>query len=136
MEVSSCDGRCCAVFHWPSKPSEMRARVEANTPGDLEVGATTGITNGPDDLMIADMLVPLTIHEAADRADRFGINKKLLPAENLYTCRHWNEETRECGVYDARPVMCASYPYGKKCAHCDCEGGCEQKDWKRPSTEA
>ena len=34
-------------------------------------------------------------------------------------CEFLNLETRTCGIYDARPSVCRSYPYAKRCAYFD-----------------
>lgn len=80
----------------------------------------------PDDAFLADMLIGLTSEEAQERVERFEVT---LPegytaaewgdAGSIYTCRHWNEQTRLCGAYGDRPKMCADYPYGRQCQH-DC----------------
>ena len=79
---------------------------------------------------IADMLVPLTNEEGIERFRRLGYGEleemptwagvAEEPDGHLYTCRHWDEETRLCGAYEMRPPMCADYPYGGECSHgCD-----------------
>lgn len=34
----------------------------------------------------------------------------------LYTCRHLDAVTGDCGAYESRPGMCSEYPYGSACA--------------------
>lgn len=109
----NCDGRCCAVFFFPSTPREIKQRIEDN--GDY---------NGLDGMMIANMLIRLTPAEARERAERFGISapestemQKWTEDTPLYTCKNWDEDTRLCKVYEVRPKMCADYPYGKPCGH-------------------
>lgn len=126
--VPECEGQCCAVFPWPTPPAEMRRQWEDAPYADWDRIHAAG--NGADQLMIADMLVPLTDEEADERCERFGIdpNFPALCAANgqkqLYTCKNWDEETKLCTVYEARPDMCATYPYAKTCFHCKVEGGC------------
>lgn len=134
MEVEGCGGQCCAVFPWGTRPARMREVWEEAPGADWEVGQWA---NGIDQLMIADMLIPLTREQAEERAARFGIRddfvgRALADGRDLYTCKNWNEETRACGVYDARPDMCATYPYAAPCFHCTADGGCkEQTGWRR-----
>jgi Fe-S-cluster containining protein len=111
-----CSGKCCAVFNFPSSPEQLRERVEKGT-------------DGPDDAFLADMLVGLTAEEAQERALRFEVSLpegytlgSWAAAAPLYTCRHWDEESRLCKVYDERPKMCRDYPYIGRCQH-DC--GCD-----------
>ena len=112
----------------------MRRRWTDDTPGDVEVGVHY---NREDELMIADMLIPLTHDEAVERCETFGINPDFVRQMDeggytYYTCKNWNEETRQCGVYDARPDMCATYPYGSPCFHCASDGGCKtQGGWRK-----
>jgi Fe-S-cluster containining protein len=69
---------------------------------------------------IADMVVPLSLAEANERLERFGADRMYEPdAEgHLYTCRHFDDATRLCTIYEQRPEMCRDYPYA-------CGGGCE-----------
>ena len=112
IEPGGCSGQCCSVFTFPSSPIQLRERWEMDG-------------GGPDDLMIADMLIPLSPIEAAERAERFGASTPECgwDAIPFYTCRHWDEDTRLCTVYDHRPMMCETYPYGRECEHCE---GCTE----------
>lgn len=106
-----CSGKCCAVFNYPTSPDELRKRGQG------------------DDVFLADMLIGLTADEAEERALRFDVTppdgyttRQWAEVYPSYTCRHWDEETKLCGVYEERPVMCAAYPYGRKCQHdCNCD---------------
>lgn len=101
----SCAGECCAVF-----PLASADRMRAGTSTDVEAP------------FILDMIVPLSPDEAAARYVQLGygpIPELLEGRVDLYTCRHWSEETRLCGVYEQRPVMCRDYPYNHPC-----ERGC------------
>ena len=109
--MSDCDGRCCAVFPLPKDAAELFAN-----------GA-----NGPDAAFCLDMIVPLTRRQAVARAARFAYQipwSRLRRGQGYFTCRHWDEETRLCTVYEQRPAMCRDYPYGRPCHHdgCECEG--------------
>jgi Fe-S-cluster containining protein len=106
MAARTCDGKCCAVF-----PLQKGAIERLNAGG-----------NGADGPFIIDMLIPLTRAQARRRAARFGFRLpwRRLPKSDLFTCRHWNETTRLCGVYSRRPRMCRDYPYDKGCDHPDC----------------
>ncbi|NUO50701.1 MAG: YkgJ family cysteine cluster protein [Polyangiaceae bacterium] len=33
----------------------------------------------------------------------------------IWTCAHFDVETRNCGIYEKRPRMCREYPYGRPC---------------------
>ncbi len=115
--MSTCNGKCCAVFVYPSTPGELRARWE-KWPNDTSVYHR-------DDLYIADMLVPLTSEEAIERAEQFDLDpsdafdlvKWAEQNSAIYTCKHFDGGTRKCTAYDERPRMCAEYPYSKTCSH-------------------
>lgn len=96
----SCDGRCCAVFHFNADLDHVRGRVW-------------------DGEFIANMLVPLTDTQAKERATKFGIDPLHPPGKGrgFFTCRHWDEDTRLCTAYEDRPGMCRDYPYMKVCDH-------------------
>jgi Fe-S-cluster containining protein len=106
---NGCNGSCCAVFNYSSSHAELR------DPEHLKL-----IHDGE---MLADMLIPLTVTEAQERAKQFGSPLELSDdtnqADYLYMCRHWDEDTRLCGVYDSRPRMCAEFPYADPCPACE-----------------
>lgn len=96
----TCGGGCCAVFWLPR-----------------EIGPGT-----VDGEFIADMRIELTEEQARERWAKFiGTEPRASLTGNeqrtTYTCRHWDEETRLCTVYDQRPNVCRDYPYGNPCSH-------------------
>jgi Fe-S-cluster containining protein len=111
MEIPECDGRCCAVFPF-STPID-RAR----------------------DPKVRSIAVKLSEEEAEERIERFGLtfynHSAAGVTENsgsgeLYKCRHWDEVTGLCGIYEDRPQMCRDYPYTQPCVHC---GGGPQENF-------
>lgn len=103
----TCGGECCAVF-WLPKDA-------------LQPDGMKGVRDGE---FIADMIVPLNRRQALRRWRKFVSTTAPLPKgrsdRTTYTCRHWDEKTRLCGVYEDRPGMCRDYPYGAACSHgCD-----------------
>lgn len=119
----ACDGRCCAVFTFSSSIDDLRQSVD----GTLERGGKP--IKIRDDEVLLDMFVPLTPEESAERRERFGIvythaaegvqrqHDGSAPPEQHYTCRHWDEDTRLCTIYEDRPNMCRDFPYGNVCTH-------------------
>lgn len=99
-ERRTCNGACCAVFSWPIEYDPEKTE------------------DGP---FIADMLIRLTDDEAVARAEKFGgavlewATEREGRERAPHTCRHWDEQTRLCTVYDRRPVMCRNYPYDGAC---------------------
>lgn len=126
-QVEGCNGGCCAVFYFPSNPREIKDKIDEY-----------GEYNGNDGMMLANMLIPLTLEEAGERVERFGIDPKSVTApegvhDHYFTCKYWDEDTRQCTVYEARPDMCATYPYEREggCSICGVEGGCKNgSEWR------
>jgi Fe-S-cluster containining protein len=122
----TCDGRCCAVF-----PLSRQPRFLLEPPGSASYDA----------VFIADMLVPLTQYEAEKRYHDLGYGTLPEFTQALYTCRHWDTETRLCTAYDQRPWLCRDYPYwgdcDRKAEGCNYRQGldyfirCAKDDWDR-----
>lgn len=113
--MTACTGACCALFWWSRTPEQLQA-------WPLLAGGSTPA----ESRFIADMLVALDEAEARRRIDEFAIKTTYEEATShegrlLYTCRHWDERTRLCTVYEQRPVMCREFPYGLGCHACDFE---------------
>lgn len=121
--MTDCTGACCAVFYL----SEHR---------DTREEWPTRIKDGE---FIADMVIPLTWPEARKRAERFGntfTDAGRRSAGHLYTCRHWDEETRLCKSYETRPGLCRNYPYGDPCSLGQgCQAGCCATELSEDSAE-
>jgi len=100
-DTGGCTGACCAAFQLEYTLRELRTRK-------LQDGA-----------FIADMVIPLSPKEARERSLRFGGNALPWPWKQRghhFACRHWDEQTRLCTVYEERPRMCSGYPYeGEPC---------------------
>lgn len=117
--MSACTGKCCAVFNYSVSRETLAARDDA------------------DSKFLADMLIDLTPDEAEARAERFNVTppdgytvREWADYGQAYTCRHWDEKTMLCGVYEDRPRMCRDYPYAGKCQHdcaCTFEASAETK---------
>lgn len=104
----TCDGRCCAVFPMSLSPEEMLT--------------WRGIHATYESIFVTDMLVALTPYEARMRWTDLGYGelKDLDLGMPLYTCRHWDTETKLCTVYDERPWLCRDFPYQGACHHTGC----------------
>lgn len=114
--VTVCTGACCAAFTLPAyTPTEIAWRI--SRPDYFEM------------VTVAPMLIPLTPDEHTARLIRFGYYKPTAdgrpgvgmwprPDTKSYTCRHWDEVTRLCTIYDRRPGMCSGYPYDGRCGAC------------------
>lgn len=115
MSEVTCPGTCCAAFRLPYTLTELRRGVNPDT-GDALYEAE----------QIASMVIRLSPKEARERSVAFGGDGSGFPWSDRnrhFTCRHWDEETRLCGIYPDRPDMCRRYPYGRPCQHgCSCLG--------------
>lgn len=92
-----CTGQCCHRF----------ILSYANTHEEVDAYLRSGPPE--DGVQIADMIVlveviqngtVLPMGRVAERDDR-GV---------LYTCKHFDTATRDCGIYETRPSMCRRYP--------------------------
>jgi Fe-S-cluster containining protein len=88
--MNRCTGHCCAAFPVGGLGPHDMARLRLAQDGDF----------------IADMLVYI-----GPRAD---------DGRHMWTCRHFDFSSGNCGAYDMRPRMCSEYPYGKTCEHAEC----------------
>jgi Fe-S-cluster containining protein len=102
--VRTCPGHCCVAFYLPTSHD----RVEEMREGMRDGG------------VIAEMVIPLSLSEANERLERFGSDREYGPESegHVYTCRHFDDETRLCTIYEQRPEMCRDFPYAE-------DGGCE-----------
>jgi len=98
----ACNGSCCVVF-----PLKADGRFFDH------------FLRYTDGAYIADMIEPLTVDAAKARWAAHGIGewpeKYWSGHDEMYSCRHWDAETRLCRAYDERPAMCRDYPYGGPC---------------------
>lgn len=97
MKVS-CPGSCCERFHLSSGPDHLREIIAAQEQRQAE-GRPVAEDILRDNRYILDMVIPLD------------------DGSGLYTCRHWDPETRLCTAYEQRPWMCRAYPYGRHCEY-------------------
>lgn len=102
--MSRCTGHCCEEFYIPL---DVVARIRTRDPliGDVEMLASMlrlARYAGPGDVMPSGEVVDDGQHAA------------------IWTCIHFDRETRDCTVYDHRPKMCSDYPYERKCRVIGC----------------
>jgi Fe-S-cluster containining protein len=106
----TCTGRCCTVFYLPKTEAELAAGFAGRVSGGQQ---------------ILNMIEPLTFDAAAERWEAIWhepLREGLLRedgAGHLYTCRHWDERSGLCGIYESRPSMCSTYPYDRACDYCE-----------------
>ena len=107
-----CTGQCCTIFQiYGMTLDELKAKFPEKD-------------RSADNQAVIDMLVALSPeeqqrrHEATPTVPRPGW--VYNPATPFFTCRHFDEATRNCLIYETRPAMCRDYPYGKQCGFVGC----------------
>lgn len=94
-----CSGHCCQHFTLPWPDDQLPNILWAHKAGAVA-------WQDPEWLFIVNMTVPIHQH---DPLYRF-----------TYTCRHFDQPSGNCTIYDDRPEMCRNYPYGRRCEDPDC----------------
>ena len=100
----TCPGHCCVAFYLAIPHHRIDEAAVRLRDGEV----------------IADMVIPLSVAEANERLEHFGTDREYLPQweGHVYTCRHFDDRTRLCAIYEERPQMCRDYPHSN-------DGGCE-----------
>lgn len=96
-------------------------------------------TGARDVLQVASMVRPLgPTFERTDAADLApcarGMRSRwetargrslptLIWTRHWYTCRHWDEATGDCGIYETRPLMCRNHGTTYRCDAPQCTRG-------------
>lgn len=110
-----CTGHCCRGFTLPRTPDALR---------DFEgfLGR-----RGDDVFVVADMAVFLGRIPMRDAlVTAYARHRNLIHGDaddfgiDLWTCRHFDQSSGNCGIYDRRPRMCRDFPYGDPCPFADC----------------
>lgn len=93
----SCTGSCCAKFYLTYSKEIIKREAQQGV-----------IHNSTAKEMrtIADMVIPL---DGGRSVGTRHVGKKKFRFFT-YTCRHWNPETKLCGNYANRPVICRTHP--------------------------
>lgn len=107
----ACSGECCEGFFLAT---DKKKRTHGATPDDLRqvVRSNHGTKGQPGAEQIARMVLALGYRR---------IKGKLT---YLWTCKHFDKETRLCKIYEMRPRMCRNHPpKGKQCDYGECDRG-------------
>ena len=116
------DSSKASKIHLPiikSKDQLILEQQEMQTKEDRCTGqcCEAFITTGPDKLKFM-------LHGEMDetmRKELIVVSEMLVHIESAwYTCKYFNDKTRNCDNYENRPKMCRDYPYGKSCKIFDC----------------
>lgn len=92
-----CTGHCCRRFTLPFTPTGILQRRSQMEDGDL----------------VADMVIPIGFSCDAPSGEVLG-----EPCW-WYTCCHLLP-SGDCAIYESRPEVCRSYPYGSPCKYPGC----------------
>lgn len=112
IETARCDGRCCRgfvvpVIHEMGGLDAFRAYNAETEAMDPDERWEKRRRQFKDAAFIVDMLVIKddgTVEVCPLSGEKLG-----MPHEH-YGCRHWNEATGDCSVYETRPHMCREWP--------------------------
>lgn len=111
MSSIKCGGNCCESFCTNYSPSEWSRHAKAIRNKKKTFGLDNGTrrnvsSNDKDVLYIADMLILVK----EDRRRKHKLNENGTNHRFIYTCKHFDKETRMCKQYSKRPKMCSEYP--------------------------
>jgi len=126
-----CQGHCCRIFYLPYSPAELRQSYEV---WQHESGVTmikkggfkeSGIVrSGPGVLMDIHLIFPMVRYLGFMVPPEGCFIEKRETKAHYYTCVHFKPspdgQGGDCGIYDYRPAMCRTYPYGSRCQYQDC----------------
>lgn len=115
--TNSCNGDCCEAFTLPFSGDEFWRAFDSWARGETSWTDNSGEDHGiPTDIhLVAPMIRSIGRH----RTNPVGAQEYEEPIE-LFTCIHFNKETRRCGIYEHRPEVCRSYPTNNCCDYQRC----------------
>lgn len=124
-----CSGHCCSNFYLPFSPEEIEAKYVLWTKFQGS-GDKTNIMSMSvaDQFQGCDTKTPIDIHLIFPMLSYLG--QDVMPRQvrrvepdpdrHYYSCKHWDQETGDCTIYEHRPQMCREYPYRGKCNYAAC----------------
>lgn len=102
-----CTGHCCEMFFLPYSPEELAQRAPRIIDGHV----------------IADMVMLVGTTAALEPVRDLLFHpldwSSVQPPGYLYTCKHFDRETRNCMIYERRPQMCRDHPHYNRQDVCD-----------------
>lgn len=108
--MNRCTGHCCQTFNLPYSPEHLRAfRFWSMSGQHRQVAGMAMYVGKASDLARARP-------SAHTSAGCLGVGG----GEHYYTCRNYDWESGNCGIYEQRPDMCRDYPYGGRCRYPGC----------------
>jgi len=102
-----CGGACCRRFTLPYPPEQLKEKYLAWYRRDYERETI------PQDI---HLIYPMVTYLGFMRSEPYQQNEL-----HWYTCKHLDEETSLCKIYEIRPKMCREFPYESKCPYSGCK---------------
>lgn len=127
--MDRCTGHCCRRFSLPFSPEEWKASYEQELriqSGELKENPDP---NGPpwplprpvDVMIVAQMIIPLGAHNWSPQTGKpYADDGQGDRLGHHYTCKHLDDATGNCRIYETRPEVCRKYPYGRPCGYTEC----------------
>jgi len=135
-----CGGACCKRFILPYSPEQLEEQYRAwlvgsrngtgfpvlqkrgTIPEDKGFGLPRNyneehIAVDPEIYLLYPMLVYLGEHHFEPCRPR----KRTKAKAHHYTCKHWDQKTKLCTIYEHRPLMCRRFPNGEACPYPGCQ---------------
>jgi len=113
-KVDRCTGHCCRRFCLPMSYYHLMNNYKlwmAQKEMDQHVN---------DIHLIAPMVVYLGHLRSGDQDEGLERNENPDELGHYYRCKHLDETTNDCTIYDIRPQMCRDYPNSGTCKYNDC----------------
>lgn len=107
-----CVGHCCQKFTIPYEPEQLRA-------AELQVEAWRAA--GADQSRWPEFTRGLAVPEDIETIGAMVVYLGQEDGSPYYTCKHFDEATSNCAIYETRPRMCSAFPYGRRCPYDACE---------------
>lgn len=142
MEIkgNGCNGNCCEKFNLCVSIEEIDEMILKISKQEDFIDKELEIENLT---YIKDMLIPLGEVEICpqtevsikseefslldNRSKQFWKLKDNKVVTKIYTCKHFNKETRLCNNYESRPSLCRKF--GENCSYKGC--GFKEMYWSK-----
>lgn len=118
-----CAGHCCQTFSLPYSPAELWASYRRWK--DMKKAETSlhksGVSNKT--LVFSDihLIAPMVIYLGYKTIPYRTVRPVSKTEKNYYyTCKHFDKASKNCAIYEDRPLMCRSYPDGSGCNYAAC----------------
>lgn len=115
----------CAYWKWMSESDNARAISKTHDPRWEDSTRTF------EDI---HLIYPMVVYLGAFKWYPSSPNEATEVDVYHYSCKHLDEKTGLCTVYNIRPMMCRAYPYGGECQYPGCSAGKKRKKATKKSS--